>query len=131
MTAIWYNMFQLNFCRSPLQQHSVNAFLYCHNLHWKIHWDLHWKYWKNHLNFPKKLVLSKKKHIFNNLGKYVVLRFGKFFGVKFSSINYIRYLRDDATAFLIVKSNPVSILHCTKWWYRKIAFDCLITNFNY
>ena len=39
---------------------------------------------KNNLNFPKKLVLSKKI-IFNNHGKYVVLCFGKIFENKFSS----------------------------------------------
>ena len=39
---------------------------------------------KKNLNFPKKLVLSKKI-IFNNHGKYVVLCFGKIFENKFSS----------------------------------------------
>ena len=40
---------------------------------------------KKILNFPKKLVLSKKI-IFNNHGKYVVLCFGKIFENKFSSL---------------------------------------------
>ena len=125
-------MFRLHYCRSPLQQNSVNAFLYCHNLHWKLHWDLHWKYWKNHLNFPKKLVLSKKNIFSIILGNMLSCGLKKFLEYNFlPSTTNIRYLRDDATAFLIVKSNPVSILHCTKWWYRKIAFDCLISNFNY
>ena len=40
---------------------------------------------KNHLNFPKKLVISKT-FFFSNHGKYVVLWFGQNFGETFSSL---------------------------------------------
>ena len=68
---------------------------------------------KSHLHFHKKLV-SRKKIIFSNFGKYVVLWFGKHFWSKhfLSSTSNIRLLKDKSvtkvftTAYHIVKSNP-------------------------